>query len=90
MRPYVNDDFEIANLAHWMAHKFIVGQAVDLASTVLRPAAAGEYEILRLMPASDSDPQNPCYRIKNIDEKHERVVPESDLTLARPAGAAFS
>ena len=68
-----------------MAHKFAIGQAVDLISTVLRPVAAGEYEIRRLMPASDSDPENPYYRVKNLGETHERVVRESDITLSRRA-----
>jgi hypothetical protein len=31
------------------------------------------------MPASDRDAGDPSYRIKSIDEKHERVVFESDL-----------
>jgi hypothetical protein len=66
-----------------MAHKFTIGQTVDLTRTILRPASAGEYEIRHLMPASDSDPENPIYRVKNIDEKHERVVRESEITLSR-------
>ena len=51
-----------------MAHKFVVGQSVDFNFTrpILRQAAAGEYEIRRLMPAPDDDPGNPCYRIKSI------------------------
>lgn len=32
------------------------------------------------MPAPDSDRDEPVYRIKSVDEKHERVVAESDLT----------
>ena len=64
-----------------MTHKFAVGQTVDLARTILRPSAPGEYEIRRLMPASDADPQNPSYRIKNIGETYERVVRESEITL---------
>lgn len=34
------------------------------------------------MPESDRDAGDPSYRIKSIDEKHERVVFESDLTLS--------
>ena len=71
-------------------HKFTIGQAVDLTSTVLRPAAAGDYEIRRLMPLSDGDPQNPSYRIKNIVEKHERVVRESDITLSTRSKSIFA
>ena len=65
-----------------MPHKFSVGQVVDLVPRVLRAAAPGEYEVRRLMPASDRDAGDPSYQIKSIDEKHERVVFESDLTLS--------
>jgi hypothetical protein len=73
-----------------MTHKFIVGQTVNLPRTILRQAAAGEYEILRLMPTVDGDPQNPCYRIKSIAENHERVVRESEISLAQQFDAAAS
>ena len=73
-----------------MTHKFSVGQAVDLIPTTLRSAAAGDYEIRRLMPVSDGDPQNPSYRVKNIVEKHERVVRESEITLSARPKSAFS
>jgi hypothetical protein len=69
-----------------MAHKFTIGQTVDLLQRVLRPAAAGEYEIRHLVPASDSDPEDPRYRVKSAEENHERVVLESELTHStRPA-----
>jgi len=42
--------------------------------------ADGEYEIRHLMP--EADPKDPSYRIKSIAEKHERVVPESELKLS--------
>ncbi len=65
-----------------MAHKFNLGQIVELAPRLLRSSAPGPYEIRHLVPASDRDPDDPCYRIKSIAEKHERVAPESDLTLS--------
>jgi len=69
-----------------MAHKFTIGQTVDLMPRVLRPAATGGYEIRHLVPAADSDPEDPRYRIKSAEENHERVVLESELTqAARPA-----
>ena len=71
-------------------HKFSIGQAVDLTPTTLRPAATGDYEIRRLMPMSDGDPRNPSYRIKNIVEKHERVVRENEITLSTRAKSIFS
>jgi hypothetical protein len=65
-------------------HKFKVGQAVNLMRTTMRAAAVGEYEIRHLMPAADGSPNDPCYRVKSLAEKHERVVVESDLTLSTP------
>ena len=73
-----------------MSHKFAIGQAVDLMTTVLRPAAAGAYEIKKLMPVSDGDPQDPSYRVKNVVEKHERVVRQSEISLSRQGQALFS
>jgi len=65
-----------------MTHKFNVGQIVELDPRLIRLTAPGPYEIRHLIPASDRDPDDPCYRIKSIAEKHERVAPESDLTLS--------
>jgi hypothetical protein len=65
-----------------MAHKFKVGQVVDLEPSVLRSLAPGPYEIRHLIPSTDRDPDDPCYRIKSAAEKHERVAPESELTLS--------
>jgi len=66
-----------------MAHKFNIGQIVELEPAMLRSSALGPYEIRHLVPASDRDPQDPCYRIKSIAEKHERVASESELTLSK-------
>ena len=65
-----------------MTHRFNVGQIVELEPRVLRSSAPGPYEIRHLIPASERDPGDPCYRIKNIAEKHERVAAESELTLS--------
>ena len=65
-----------------MTHKFRVGQIVDLMPKVLREAAPGAYEITFLVPVSDTDPGDPAYRLKTSTEKHERVAPESELTLS--------
>jgi hypothetical protein len=59
-----------------MIHKFQVGQSVALIPRVIRQAAAGTYEITRLMPENEVEPH---YRIKSDAERHERVVPESEL-----------
>jgi len=64
-----------------MAHKFNIGQLVELAPRILRLSAPGPYEIRHLVPVSERD-ADPSYRIKSIAEKHERVVPESELMLS--------
>jgi hypothetical protein len=70
-----------------MAHKFNIGQIVELEPGSLRSVVLGPYEIRHLIPASDRDPDDlcddPCYRIKSIAEKHERVAPESELTVSK-------
>jgi hypothetical protein len=63
-----------------MSYKFIVGQNVNFTPRMMHSAAAGPYEICRLMPEGDADRANPRYRIKSVAERHERVVSESDLT----------
>ena len=63
-------------------HKFNIGQVVDLMPKRFRAAALGSYEIRNLVPASDNNPDDPCYRIKSVAEKHERIAPESELTLS--------
>jgi hypothetical protein len=66
---------------HLVSHKFSVGQIVDLVPKISL-AAPGQYEVRQLMPQSDRDAGDPSYRIKSIDEKHERVAFESDLMLS--------
>ena len=73
-----------------MSHKFAVGQTVDLVPRVLRAAVPGQYEVRRLMPESDRDAGDPSYRIKSLDEKHERVAVESDLTSSARVGDLLS
>ena len=73
-----------------MTHKFTVGQTVDLTRTILRPSAPGAYEIRRLLPASDGDPSNPSYRVKNIGESYERVIRESDIASVKNAASVLS
>lgn len=66
-----------------MAHKFNIGQTVELEPRVLRSSAPGPYEIRHLVPASDGAPDDPQYRIKSVSEVHERAAPESELTLSQ-------
>jgi hypothetical protein len=63
-----------------LKHEFTVGQIVELKPSVMRVAAAGEYEITYLMPEPDVNSASPRYRA----QIYQRVVPESDLMpLAR-------
>jgi len=71
-----------------VSHKFSVGQIVVLQPRMLLAAAKGDYEILQRMPAPDRDASDPVYRVKSLEEKHERVVAESDLSLSRAAALA--
>jgi hypothetical protein len=63
-----------------MIYKFIVGQTVYYSPRGVLNAAASPYRICQLMPEGDNDRATPRYRIKSMAERHERVVPESDLT----------
>jgi hypothetical protein len=56
---------------------------------VLRSAAVGGFEIRHLVPAADSDPSDPRYRIKSADENYERVVLDSELTQAAQPVSVF-
>lgn len=62
-----------------MTHKFLVGQRVTLLHRMYLTAPAGDYEVRMLMPDSDSNADDPIYRIKSADEPHERTAQESDL-----------
>jgi hypothetical protein len=58
-------------------HKFRVGQLVDYNPGWLRrSASAGQYRILRLLPAEGGDL---LYRIKSTGEAFERVAKEREL-----------
>jgi hypothetical protein len=66
-----------------LKHEFRVGQFVELKpSVLLRLAAVGEYEIMRLMPEPDVSSASPRYRIKSPEEVHQRIVSEDELALS--------
>ena len=73
-----------------MIHKFKIGQIVDIMPKRIWAAVAGKYEIRQLMPVSDIDSESPRYRVKSVAEKHERVVPESELSLTMRQDSVFS
>lgn len=65
-------------------HKYNVGQKVRYFSRMRASAPNSEFEVVRLLPAEGGEFQ---YRIKNADEKTERVVSEDQLSnfIAREA-----
>ena len=57
-------------------HKFHIGQFVQLAPAISRNVPGGSYEIIKKLPESGGEFE---YRIKSMNEPHERVVRESEL-----------
>lgn len=67
-------------------HLYAVGQTVRLRSGFATlPKAAEIFQITATLPPRDDSPQ---YRIRNDDERHERVTTQDSLELvsAPPAG----
>jgi hypothetical protein len=64
-----------------LEHKYTIGQIIELMPSCSRAAATGEYEIRQTMPAPDNNSASPRYRIKSAAEKHDRIVPESDIII---------
>ncbi len=58
-------------------HKFHVGQLVQLVPTISRKVPDGSYAIIKKLPESRGEFE---YRIKSMNEPHERVARESELT----------
>jgi hypothetical protein len=57
-------------------HKYKIGQLVNYLG---RDRASGGYQITQLLPTEGEAFQ---YRIKNVNEPHERVVKENELRNA--------
>ena len=60
-------------------HKFNIGETVQLLPPMSRFAYGGVYEVTKKLPERAGEYE---YRIKSINEPHERVVRESELTKA--------
>ena len=60
-------------------HKFRTGQHVNLLPPISRHASGGVYVVTKQLPESAGEYE---YRIKSINELHERVVRESELCKA--------
>jgi len=56
-------------------HKFHIGQTVFLIPTLSAPG--GAYVVTKRMPERDGEFQ---YRVKSVNEPHERVVRESEMS----------
>ena len=69
-------------------HRFRVGETVAWAGPQNASKSAAKLtEIVRLMPPLGTDLQ---YRIKSVDEKHEYVAAERDLShVPQPATPVF-
>jgi hypothetical protein len=61
------------------SHKFEVGDVVTLRPVVSLNVPGGTYQVTRQLPENRGEFE---YRIKNLEEAHERVVRESELTRA--------
>jgi hypothetical protein len=58
-------------------HRFAIGQPVRLKGRLgMSPKTAETYRISGTLPATDNSPR---YRIRNDDERHERVATEDSL-----------
>lgn len=72
-------------------HRFAIGQSVRMKNKFgLSPQLAETYRITGMLPARDNSPQ---YRIRNDDERHERVTTEDTLeSIKTPSvhGGVFS
>lgn len=63
-------------------HRYAIGQSVHLKGGFNRSDAAdGIYRITATLPERNNSPQ---YRIRNDDERHERVTTEDTLELINP------
>jgi hypothetical protein len=62
------------------SHKFKLGDLVELTGAMRLNAPREPFEIVRLLPCSDDDPE---YRIKGPNEEHERAAKESELRHPR-------
>jgi hypothetical protein len=68
------------------AHRFVIGQSVRLKSGFgVSPTMAETYHITGTLPARNNSPQ---YRVRNDDERHERVITEDSLEEFEASPAA--
>ena len=61
------------------SHKFLMGEIVYVRPAITRNVPGGAYVVTKQLPHNGREFE---YRIKSANEKHERVVRESELTKA--------
>ena len=54
-----------------MLHKFHIGEFVTMSPATSRNVPGGVYEVIKRLPDNGGEPE---YRIKSINEPHERVA----------------
>ncbi len=59
------------------SHKFKIGQIVTIRPSLSRNVPGGVYEVTKQLPHNGHEFE---YRIKSVNEPHERVARESELT----------
>lgn len=75
--PTIMQNSHRASGRHSATHLYTVGQAVRLrGSFTQRLQPAGVYRITGMLPPEGASPQ---YRIRNDDERHERVATQDSL-----------
>lgn len=63
-------------------HVFKIGDTVLMKPSFLYASGAGVYRITATLPWADGQPQ---YRIRNEDERYERVAPQDSLERVSPS-----
>jgi hypothetical protein len=59
------------------SHKFKIGEIVAIKPALSRHMPGGVYEVTKQLPHNGHEFE---YRIKSVNEPHERVARESELT----------
>lgn len=62
-----------------MTYKFKIGDMVAINPAISRHVPGGVFEVIKQLPGTGGEPE---YRIKSLNEMHERMVRESELTKA--------
>ena len=65
------------------SHRFAIGQAVRLRGGIMAlQKTASTFTIIAMLPPRDGSPQ---YRMRNDDERYERVATEDSIESADPS-----